>query len=58
MVSLDSRDAVSLDSRDANFPLRVKHAKELLKVLDALIDGGDRRSAALEQSEVFRGVQV
>jgi hypothetical protein len=27
-------------------------------VLDALIDLGDRRSAALEQTEAFRGVQV
>lgn len=43
---------------DANFPLRVDQAKELLRVLDALIDLGDRRSAALEQAEAFRGVQM
>jgi hypothetical protein len=43
---------------DANFPLRTKQAQELLRVLDALIDLGDRRSAALEQAEVFRGIQM
>jgi hypothetical protein len=43
---------------DANFPLRIDQAKELLRVLDALIDLGDRRSAALEQAEAFRGVQM
>lgn len=43
---------------DANFPLRTDQAQELLKVLDALIDLGDRRSAALEQAEAFRGVQM
>jgi len=43
---------------DANFPLRADHAQPLLRVLDALIDLGDRRSAALEQAEAFRGVQV
>jgi hypothetical protein len=43
---------------DANFPLRADHAQELLRVLDALIDLGDRRSAALEQAEAFRGVQM
>ena len=42
---------------DANFPLRADHAQELLRVLDSLIDLGDRRSAALEQAEAFRGVQ-
>lgn len=29
-----------------NFPLRLEDAQELLKVLDTLIDLGDRRSAA------------
>jgi hypothetical protein len=43
---------------DANFPLRNAQAQQLLRVLDALIDLGDRRSAALEQSEAFRGVQL
>jgi hypothetical protein len=43
---------------DANYPLRPDQAQQILKVLDALIDLGDRRSAALEQTEAFRGVQV
>ncbi|STR27818.1 Uncharacterised protein [Janthinobacterium lividum] len=42
---------------DWNFPLRVDDAQELLTALDKLIDLGDRRSAALEQTEAFRGVQ-
>jgi hypothetical protein len=42
---------------DWNFPLRVEDAQELLTALDKLIDIGDRRSAALEQTEAFRGVQ-
>jgi hypothetical protein len=43
---------------DASYPLRLDQAQELLRVLDALIDLGDRRSAALEQTEAFRGVQL
>ncbi|MFZ3327909.1 MAG: hypothetical protein WA231_19385, partial [Methylocella sp.] len=43
---------------DGNYPLRLDQAHELLKVLDALIDLGDRRSAALEQTEAFRSVQA
>jgi hypothetical protein len=35
---------------DWNFPLRLEDAQELLTILDALIDLGDRRSAALEQT--------
>ena len=42
---------------DWNFPLQYEDAQELLKALDALIDLGDRRSAALEQTEAFRGIQ-
>jgi hypothetical protein len=42
---------------DWNFPLKLPDAQELLKVLDALIDLGDRRSAALEQTEAFKGIQ-
>jgi hypothetical protein len=42
---------------DWNFPLKPSDAQELLKVLDALIDLGDRRSAALEQTEAFKGIQ-
>jgi hypothetical protein len=42
---------------DANYPLQVTQARALLQLLDALIDLGDRRSAALEQTEAFRRVQ-
>ena len=44
--------------KDANFPLRLDQAQGLLQILDALIDLGDRRSAALELTEAFKGVQV
>ncbi len=42
---------------DTNFPLQEEQAKDILRILDALIDLGDRRSVALEQTEAFRGVQ-
>jgi len=42
---------------EVNYPLEINRARGLLKLLDALIDLGDRRSAALEQDEVFRRVQ-
>ena len=42
---------------DWNFPLCLEDAQELLEVLDALIDLGDRRSAALEQTEAFKQIQ-
>lgn len=42
---------------EANYPLEPDTAKRLLTVLDGLVDLGDRRSAALEQSEAFRRVQ-
>jgi len=42
---------------DANYPLTTDQSRYLLIVLDALIDLGDRRSAALEQSETFRNTQ-
>ena len=42
---------------DVNFPLKPEQALELLKVLDGLIDLGDRRSVALEQAEAFRFAQ-
>ena len=42
---------------DVNFPLQANQAQELLRVLDTLIDLGDRRSVALEQTEAFRGIQ-
>lgn len=41
---------------DRLHPLPVPLARKLLQVLDALVDLGDRRSAALQQSESFRGV--
>ena len=42
---------------DENFPLQDEQARDLLTILDSLIDLGDRRSVALEGSEAFRGVQ-
>jgi hypothetical protein len=42
---------------DWNFPLHLEDAQELLRILDSLIDLGDRRSAALVQTEAFRGIQ-
>ena len=43
---------------EANHPLTRTHARDLLIVLDKLVDMGDRRAAALQQSEHFRGVQL
>jgi hypothetical protein len=43
---------------DRLHPLPVSLARKLLQVLDALVDLGDRRSAALQQSESFRGVRL
>lgn len=43
---------------DRQHPLPAALAHQLLQVLDALIDLGDRRSAALQQSESFRGVRL
>lgn len=43
---------------DRQHPLPVALARKLLQVLDALVDLGDRRSAALQQSESFRGVRL
>jgi hypothetical protein len=43
---------------DANFRLCADQGKIFCASLDALIDLGDRRSAALEQTEVFKSVQV
>jgi hypothetical protein len=58
-TTLPARTAATVQRlADANFPLRFDHAQALLKVLDALIDLGDRRSSALEQGEVFRSVQI
>ena len=43
---------------DRHHPLRGEVSRKLLRILDALVDLGDRRSAALQQSESFRGVRV
>jgi len=43
---------------DKYFPLDQDQSLGLLRILDALIDLGDRRSAALEQSEAFRDVRL
>ena len=43
---------------EANYPLSREHARGLLSILDRLVDLGDRRAAALQLSEYFRGVQL
>jgi hypothetical protein len=43
---------------DRQHPLPAALARKLLQALDALVDLGDRRSAALQQSESFRGVRL
>ncbi|NKA92043.1 hypothetical protein GO283_00587 [Ralstonia solanacearum] len=58
-TNLAARTAATVQRlADANYPLRTEQAQGLLRILDALIDLGDRRSAALELTEAFRGVQV
>ena len=58
-TSLPARTAAAVQRlADANFPLRPDQAQGLLRILDALIDLGDRRSAALEQTEAFKAVQA
>ena len=42
---------------DANFPIDTHLARRLLVILDALVELGDRRSVALEQSPAFREVR-
>ncbi|MDE0111942.1 MAG: hypothetical protein OXI87_18680 [Albidovulum sp.] len=43
---------------EGNYPLEAKRATALLRLLDMLIDLGDRRAAAIEESEVFRATQT
>jgi hypothetical protein len=43
---------------DRLHPLSNELAQKLLRILDALVDLGDRRSAALQTSELFRGVRL
>ena len=39
-------------------PLSQDLALKLLQILDQLVDLGDRRSAALQQGEIFREIQL
>ena len=41
-----------------NYPLMQGQARDLLLILDRLVDIGDRRAAALQQSEHFRSIQI
>ncbi len=50
--------ALVQEHADRQHPLPPALARKLLHVLDALVDLGDRRSAALQQSESFRGVRL
>ena len=43
---------------EANNPLNDDDARHLLAILDHLVDMGDRRAAALQQSALFRDVQL
>lgn len=43
---------------DGNYPLSGAQVTALLRLLDILIDLGDRRAAALEESETFRRAQT
>jgi hypothetical protein len=43
---------------EAHHPLTREQARHLLILLDRLVDMGDRRAAALQQSEHFRSIQI
>jgi hypothetical protein len=43
---------------EAHYPLTRDQARGLLILLDRLVDMGDRRAAALQQSEHFRSMQI
>jgi hypothetical protein len=43
---------------DRDTPLSVALGQTLLRALDLLVDMGDRRSAALQQSETFREIKI
>jgi len=43
---------------EAHRPLTRDQARSLLILLDRLVDMGDRRAAALQQSEHFRNIQI
>lgn len=58
-ISLAARTATTVQRlADANFRLRPDQGKVVLRILDSLIYLGDRHSAALEQTEAFKRVQV
>ena len=43
---------------EAHHPFTQEQARRLLLLLDRLVDMGDRRAAALQQSEHFRNIQI
>jgi hypothetical protein len=43
---------------EVHYPLTRDQARHLLILLDRLVDMGDRRAAALQQSEHFRSIQI
>jgi hypothetical protein len=43
---------------EAHYPLTRDQARRLLILLDRLVDMGDRRAAALQQSEHFPSIQI
>lgn len=56
---LASRIAGQIQVRaDASAPLSPSLAQKLLRILDLLIDMGDRRSAALQVSDAFKDVRI
>ncbi|WP_457300257.1 hypothetical protein [Phyllobacterium sp. P5_D12] len=53
-TSLPARTAATVQRLAiASYPLNSRQAQGLLRLLDALIDLGDRRSAAVEQTEAI-----
>lgn len=48
----------SFADSENNQPLEASIARKLLCILDALVDMGDRRSATLQNSEIFRNVRI
>ncbi|MGB5053055.1 MAG: hypothetical protein WBO24_01525, partial [Nitrospirales bacterium] len=43
---------------ERDYPLHVGIAQKFLRILDSLVDMGDRRSASLQQSEAFKDVKI
>ncbi|MEG8053143.1 hypothetical protein QP185_07600 [Sphingomonas aerolata] len=46
------------DIADRSSPLPLALGQKLLRILDTLVDQGDRRSAALQVSPAFRDLRV